>query len=291
MLKTELIPLNFDLAFTSIFNKEENIIILENFISTYLEIPLKEVKGNLKLLNRNLKKKNKKESKKEVDLLLNYKGKKINIELSNKVSMGVIDRNVVYVCNVHSRQLEKGDKNYKKINETIQINLNNFRCNEEIVESYYLRNKKGKILTKKIRIDMVDMVKAKEMCYTKNETKIARWCKLLTSKKEEEIRMIIGDDLMEKESKEKLLEEMNEFSEDEENIFLYTALPRSEMEQNTYIYEAREEGYNDGFKKGIKEGRNNVKKEMVINMLKKNIDIDTISEISGITKDEINSIK
>ena len=291
MLKTELIPLNFDLAFTSIFNKEENIIILENFISTYLEIPLKEVKGNLKLLNRNLKKKNKKESKKEVDLLLNYKGKKINIELSNKVSMGVIDRNVVYVCNVHSRQLEKGDKNYKKINETIQINLNNFRCNEEIVESYYLRNKKGKILTKKIRIDMVDMVKAKEMCYTKNETKIARWCKLLTSKKEEEIRMIIGDDLMEKESKEKLLEEMNEFSEDEENIFLYTALPRSEMEQNTYIYEAREEGYNDVFKKGIKEGRNNVKKEMVINMLKKNIDIDTISEISGITKDEINSIK
>ena len=56
MIKTELIPLNYDLAFTSIFNKEENIIILENFISTYLEIPLKEIKGNLKLLNRNLKK-------------------------------------------------------------------------------------------------------------------------------------------------------------------------------------------------------------------------------------------
>ena len=87
---------------------------------------------------------------------------------------------------------------------------------------------------------MVDMVKAKEICYTKNETKLTRWCKILTSTSEEEIRMIMGDDLMEKESKDKLLEEMNEFSDDEENIFLYTSLPRSEMEQNTYIYMKQE---------------------------------------------------
>ena len=44
----------------------------------------------LKLFSGNLKKENKKESKKEVDLLLNYRGKKINIELSNKVSQGEI---------------------------------------------------------------------------------------------------------------------------------------------------------------------------------------------------------
>ena len=130
---------------------------------------------------------------------------------------------------------------------------------------------------------MVDMVKAREICYTKSETKLMRWCKILTSTSEEEIRMIMGDDLMEKESKEKLIEEMNEFSCDEENIFLYTALPRSEMEQNTYIYEAREEGYNDGILDG--------KRQMIINMLKNNIDVDTISKISGMKKSEINSIK
>lgn len=195
------------------------------------------------------------------------------------------------MCNIHSKQLKKGDRDYSHINETIQINLNNFRCNEEIRESYYLRNEKGKILSKKLRIDMVDMVKAKEICYTKDETKLTRWCKILTSTSEEEIRMIMGDDLMEKESKEKLLEEMNEFSDDEENIFLYTALPRSEMEQNTYIYEAREEGYNDGFNNGFNDGILDGKKQMVINMLKKDIDVNTISEISGMTIKEINSIK
>mgnify|MGYP004461455437 FL=1 len=148
MIKTELIPLSYDLAFTSIFNKEENIIILENFISTYLEIPLKEIKGNLKLLNRNLKKENKKESKKEVDLLLNYRGKKINIELSNKVSQGTLDRNIVYVCYIHSKQLKKGDKDYSHIHKTIQINSNNFRCNEEVRESYYLKNANEKYWVK-----------------------------------------------------------------------------------------------------------------------------------------------
>ena len=40
--KGEVIPLNMDFMFTSIFNKEENIDILENFLSCYLEIPLEK---------------------------------------------------------------------------------------------------------------------------------------------------------------------------------------------------------------------------------------------------------
>ena len=48
--KGEIIPLTFDYMFSSIFNKEENIDILEEFLSFYLEIELEEIKGNLKLL-------------------------------------------------------------------------------------------------------------------------------------------------------------------------------------------------------------------------------------------------
>ena len=36
----EIIPLSFDFMFTTIFNKEENIDILESFLSCYLEITL-----------------------------------------------------------------------------------------------------------------------------------------------------------------------------------------------------------------------------------------------------------
>lgn len=56
----EIIPLNMDFMFTTIFNKEENISILENFLSCYLEISLNEIKGNLKLLKRKLAVDNKK---------------------------------------------------------------------------------------------------------------------------------------------------------------------------------------------------------------------------------------
>lgn len=124
----EIIPLNMDFMFTNIFNKEENIEILENFLSCYLEIPLKEIKGKLKLIKRKLSINNKKEASKEVDLLLNYKGKIINIELSNeRKSTGIIERNIVFACNLHSKQIKYGERNYNNIAETIQINLNNFR--------------------------------------------------------------------------------------------------------------------------------------------------------------------
>ena len=125
----EIIPLNMDFMFTSIFNKEENIDILENFISSYLEIPLGKVKGNIKLIKRQLDINNKSEASNEVDLIFKYDNKTINIELSNeRKSTGIIERNIVYVCKLHSKQLKYGERNYNKIYETIQINLNNFRC-------------------------------------------------------------------------------------------------------------------------------------------------------------------
>ena len=55
---------------------------------------------------------------------------------------------------------------------------------------------------------------------------------------------------MSKESNEKLVEEIREFSDDE-NIALYTDLPRSEMEKNTIIYEAEERGFSRGKEEGI----------------------------------------
>ena len=58
----EIIPLTYDFMFTSIFNKEENIDILEEFVSFYLDIDLSDIKGNLKLLSRELELESKKEA-------------------------------------------------------------------------------------------------------------------------------------------------------------------------------------------------------------------------------------
>ena len=302
--ENELIPLTFDIMFTEIFNNPDNICILEEFISNYLDIPLKEVTGNLKILSRRLKKEVRYDSRKEVDLLLNYKGKKINIEMSNNKSDGVINRNVVYLCKIHGNQLKVGDTNYSKINSTIQIVFNNFNIGNELKTTWYLRNDEGQILTSKLRIDIINLVKGKDLCYTGSEKVdyLINWCKLLTTKDRENVKDI-SNQIMSHKSTNMLINNMSTLSEEDEMVKLYTKLSRREMEYNTYIAEATEEGYNKGHEKGYNEGHEqgieqgiergmeNESNEIIKNMLSKNMDINLISEVTNKSVEEIKKIE
>ena len=84
-------------------------------------------------------------------------------------------------------------------------------------------------------------------------------------------------------STDMLINNMSTLSEEDEMVKLYTKLSRREMEYNTYIAEATEEGYN----KGIKQNNIDVAKKM----LDKKLDITTIEEITGLTKEEIMKLK
>lgn len=61
-----MIPLTFDFMFTSMFNKK-NIAIIENFLSCYLEIPLRQKKGKWSIYPRNLDLESKHAANKQVD--------------------------------------------------------------------------------------------------------------------------------------------------------------------------------------------------------------------------------
>lgn len=63
--KGEIIPLTFDIMFTEIFNNEDSICILEEFISGYFDYPLDAVRGNLEILSRRLPRENRIDSRKE----------------------------------------------------------------------------------------------------------------------------------------------------------------------------------------------------------------------------------
>ena len=145
-----------------------------------------------------------------------------------------------------------------------------------------MRSKEGRYLTKKLRIDMVDMELGRKICYTVSETTLSKWCKSFTTEDIEEIKRL-GEELMNKESNEKLVEEIREFSDDDENIALYTDLPRSEMEKNTIIYEAEERG----FHKGIEQ--NNL--EIAKKMLQKDYSLEQVKEITGLTETELNQLE
>lgn len=83
-------------------------------------------------------------------------------------------------------------------------------------------------------------------------------------------------------STDMLVNNMSALSEEDEMVKLYTKLSRREMEYNTCIAEATEEGYN----KGIEEEKLNVAKKM----LEENLPLEIISKITGLSNEEITEL-
>ncbi len=56
----------------------------------------------------------------------------------------------------------------------------------EVKESYFSRNEEGKNLNQKVTNRFNKYGKREKLCYTKEETKLARWCSviLVTTKEE-----------------------------------------------------------------------------------------------------------
>lgn len=300
--KGQIIPISKDYIFTEIFNSEDTIYVLEWFISAYLNKKIEKIRGNIKLLSRKLKKDNKGQARNEVDLLVIVEGEIYNIELNNS---NKLERNIVFASKIHSRSIKKGDMEYSKMNKTIQINLNNYRCNKEnLIEEYNLRNKQGEKLTEKLQIDQIDMVKAKEICYCNNEReeKIRKWCLAINAKTSMDLKNYLGD-IMSKEDSDKLVKKIEEMSVEEQYANIYIEAEKyisaDEMARNTELAlereKAKEEGKNEGIekgmKKGIEKGIKKGKKETAKNLLSMNISIEDISKATGLSIKEIELLK
>ena len=296
--KGEIIPLTYDFVFNEIFANEKNINILENFISNILNLNIEEVRGSLHIKPRDLELNNKSERNKQIDLLLEYHGDLINIELNNNSGEGIKERNLVYACSVHASQLEYGDNSYKKINKTIQINLNT-KPNSTglLIDKYNLKNEYNKTYSDKLVIYMIDISLGVDMCYNGTSDKLAKWCYVLTSQTEDELGKYLGDIMNEKEQNQ-LVDEMNKLSSNEKVIALYSAYSREELERNTLIIEAEEKGIEKGIEQGIEkgrqegieQGREEEKEEMIRKLYEKGLPIKEISEIVNKTEKEIKNI-
>ena len=290
----EIIPLTYDFVFNEIFANEKNINILENFISNILNLNIEEVRGSLHIKPRDLELNNKSERNKQIDLLLEYHGDLINIELNNNSGEGIKERNLVYACSVHASQLEYGDNSYKKINKTIQINLNT-KPNSTglLIDKYNLKNEYNKTYSDKLVIYMIDISLGVDMCYNGTSDKLAKWCYVLTSQTEDELGKYLGDIMNEKEQNQ-LVDEMNKLSSNEKVIALYSAYSREELERNTLIIEAEEKGIEKGIEKGrqegIEQGREEEKEDMIKKLYEKDLPIKEISEIVNKPEKEIKNI-
>lgn len=219
------------------------------------------------------------------------------MEVSTSMSTALVDRNVLLAGNIHATNYKKGDKNYKNIGSLVQINLvydKNYIIGEKFREIFYLKNKEGYVLAKKFRVDYINIAKLEDPCYTSGIDGIEDFCRLLITKEEKEFKRILGEMKMEKEAKTKL-EEVMKYSQNDEVVAIYSDYTTEELERNTIIEDRVEEGIQKGiqerFEKEKKKALNQKNIEIARSMVKKNIDFSIISEITGLTIEEIRKLK
>ena len=125
---------------------------------------------------------------------------------------------------------------------------------------------------------------------TKEELKKNRllsWMKFFTSDNLE----LIEDELKEENQiMSKVIEEYKKFTSDDKMMRAYAAREAFLVGQKMMLRREREDGFDEGKLEGLKEGRIAEQISMAKSMKTKNMDINLISEITGLTIDEIKKL-
>ena len=83
------------------------------------------------------------------------------------------------------------------------------------------------------------------------------------------------------------VQHLEELSKDDKLRMIAEARQKEIMDRHSF----QQDGYDEGWEKGHQKGRRKGRQEVVLNMLKKKMDIAFISEVTGLSKEEIKKLK
>ena len=127
----------------------------------------------------------------------------------------------------------------------------------------------------------IDLKSVDEIDYNKNEIN-----KMLMIFKDCDYEKLRGDEIM-----DEALDELERISSDTKIIGLYDKEKVEKKILNTRLRGAKEEGLEEGKKEGLEEGKKEGKKDIARKMLKRNMSIEDIKELTGLTLEELEKLK
>ena len=209
----------------------------------------------------------------------------IEVQLTNKYDTE--KRFLYYWSKIYSGQLLAGD-DYKELKKTIGIfildyELENFK---EMTNAHTkwkiteVENEIGRklILTEDLELHIIEMPKALRILEKEPKNKIAQWMLFLSNPNDME-----GTNIMqENENIKNAMEKLEEVSQDEKLRRIAELKEKARRDEISGLNGARREG--------IKEGERKNKLEVAKKMKAKNIDINTIIEVTELTKEEIEKL-
>ena len=279
----EEIRLTNDLVFQRIFGKVGNENITKAFLEKVLGIEIESLTldTNKRLIGEGLEDKI---GRVDVKAILNN-GTKVIIEMQVARYKYMAKRLLYYWAQTYTGDLKRG-KEYDILNKTIAILISVEELEEtKGIEKYHtkweIREEENidKKLTEDLEIHVIELSKFKEGQEIRPED---NWIRALKSKGVDEMKKISELDKQIKEMKE----ELERITADPELREKYYQREKNLRDALSWIKAEREEGKAEGKAEGIEENR----KEIVLSMHKKDINIETISEIVKLSKKEIEKI-
>lgn len=268
---------------------------LKEMLGQILEVKVNEIIPlNTKLVVENLMSK-----MKILDYVAETDKGIINIEINNNFGLGLIRRNITYLAEVVSNTSKRG-KDYINIPDTIQINFCKLGSNVGPFQHYTMYAKKHVVgysdeLTDMVKIIIINIDYYVKMYYNNNEKFIKKNALICAiGLNQEELIKLAKENELVMEYKNKL----ETLSNDENFVKWISPEEEEEKIKNTFIEfgkldgikQGMEQGIEKGLEQGIVEGKRENSIEIAKKMLDKNMDLTFISEMTGLSIEDIQNI-
>ena len=239
------------------------------------------------------------------------------IEIQLKHCESEPERILFYWADAYSRQIKRGDR-FGKLEKTISIaildhELEELKGIEEIGVKWQIWDElTGKrILTDRLELIIIELPKARRKYREEPDNAICQWMMFMDNPNESEVIQIMEEN----KNIKKAIEELEQVSGNEKLRRIAELKEKYIRDEQASIEYAQNVGYKDGYKngeeegirkgeergikkgvkegmkEGIKEGENKKSREIAQILLKKQMSIEDIKEITGLNKDEIEKIR
>ena len=278
-MKKEFYTCKNDRAFKEVFLNPDNSDLLKALLEFILKIKIDKLEiKKTELLSGNVNIKDKR-----VDAFVYTGNKKIDIEINSQYEKYLNPRNTAYICNTYQFHTLVG-KEYNQQTDIVQVNLTwGLGAEEDVMIKYMIMSENGKLFVKNFIIYEINMDYYNKLWYSKNEYEIKKnLYMIMLDLDKKELENMPKDDIVDKYiTNVTIVNDNPEFqkymSEEEDKKKI----------QNSLLSEAKETGYTSGINDGISKEKVSIAK----NMLNKNISIEDISDITGLSVEAIENIK
>jgi predicted transposase/invertase (TIGR01784 family) len=267
----EIIPAKLDFVFKRLFGEKRNIRCLIGFLKAVIDLPEEDYK-TLTFGETSLNPSRVGGKRFVLDIKLETaSGKSVEIEIQLADTSEMRERIVAYESRLVSDQLDAGE-DYKSLKKSISILITDFpllRESEAYHHKFAVRNEGASIVL--ADIFEIHTLELKKLPIAEDGTKVWRWLRLLAATKKEELEML-QQQYPELEEPIVILKELSADEALREEMRAYRKALRDEASR---IWHARKEGKAEG------------KAEVARSMLQRQMPVDVIAELTGLSLDEI----